>query len=242
MKKKQVIKLNENQLRRIVKESVKRVLNEADVVGGTNTYNDKSTWADDYDEYSSSENGTSENIMVPDFIQTWADRLENILNKKFFEKFTNLKSDDELGNQFRVIAHVDNVYNYEHSMFSGHSKTVRKIVFEVMCDNTYRMVRECNMDYPRACNICVQMISKYATLLFGSMPGVSVTVNGNYDTTHDGSMDVILYIEEHQSFERNRYHDLETTTKNPSNSRLFRNNPSRQIPQRNSTFRSDDED
>ena len=93
---KRTIRLNESQLRRIVSESVKRILKEADVVAGTNTmkttvYNtdNKGRRNNMLANFSSWENQTA-----PDYVQMWADRLEKALNKN--------------GNMFEVTGYVDN--------------------------------------------------------------------------------------------------------------------------------------
>ena len=239
--KKKVIKLNEAQIKKIVAESVRRVLKEAEVVRGTDTYTDISRWADEWDEYSSKEQNRGENTMAPDFIQTWATRLENRLNNVFYQKYPEMVEHDGGIKQFAVTAHLDNDSESSTSLFSGYDRIERRIVLEVGCNNTREFARMYQIRNERACNICVQMITKCAMMMFGSVEGATVSLNGNRSTKYDGSMDVIVTIDEAESFERGRYDDLETTGK-PRNGRLFRNNPSRQIPKDGSTYHSEEED
>ena len=223
---KNTVRINESQLRDMIAESVKKVLNEADVVRGTNIDKLRFHSADDYREYTDvADEAKFENDKVPDFVLTLANRLETTLNKKYP---VDLKYPEKVRRKlFDVEAHVDNNASAEEYLTQAYSYMERNIIFRVNIDN--RLHPEFNIKKLQ------QDIMKTAYLVLGSIEDSEL----NFKTDWSG-VDVILTIREETNIQHHGYFNgNERAIK--SGSKLFAHNPSRQIGKEGSTYQDDEE-
>lgn len=175
MRKKNTIRLNESMLKRIIKESVKKVLKEAKMVPGTNytgrpyssksfgqphrvvDYNDKTFNKKLKDEW-----GPAQKINeIPEFAQTYANRLERFLNKGFVDKKYT----------YKVKGFVDEAPSYSERMhiFGGGNGTLLYVYLCIYPGYVSKPNQESPNDLIRAFSSTeLKRITRLANTLFGS--------------------------------------------------------------------------
>ena len=175
MRKRNTIRLNESQLHNMISESVKQVLKEAKMVPGTNylgrPYGPKSFGqphrvVDHNEKYFNKklrdEWGPAPKINeIPEFAQTYANRLERFLNKGFVDK----------KDTYKVIGFVDEAPSYSERIhiFGGESGT---LLYVYLCIYPGRVSKP-NQESPdyliRAFSSTeLKRITRLANALFGS--------------------------------------------------------------------------
>lgn len=177
MRKRNTIRLNESQLHNMISESVKQVLKEAKMVPGTNylgrpysskefgqphrvvdandrLFKKKSEYEEDF--------GPAPKINeIPEFAQTYANRLERFLNKGFVsKKYT-----------YKVKGFVDEAPSYSTRMhiFGGGSGTLLYVYLCIYPGRVSKPNQELPDDLMRAFSSTeLKRITRLANALFGS--------------------------------------------------------------------------
>jgi hypothetical protein len=215
--KKNIVRLTESELKRVITESVIQVIQEAEVHPGIYSRSHEREW----DTYTKSyKDEDTVNDMVPDFVYTLTQRLENYIKRALFKSIPNL--DEELCNII-VKTNLDTSVNYYNSLKTNSTSTERKINFVVLY-NLYSQDGYLDLRKDiRLGNKVKSLVIKYASMVLGNIEGCNIKIGDNgtdyiviiaqfndYETWHDSG---------HNGFEK---------TRNDKSS-LFKNNPPRQI-------------
>ena len=140
---KKLIRLTEGDLHRLVKESVNKIINEAQIGRGTTTTISSSDYADDYHDHTTYHFNTSENPYSNDSVQMLADR---------FEK--------RLGGEYKVSAFNNPIMKKDEDSDSNATTTANIVDFKVTTPNSrYSNVQD------------IMYIAKVANQLFSNMHG-----------------------------------------------------------------------
>ena len=221
-------KITESELKSIVRESVKRILKEAEVIPGVTSWRDVSSYADDYSEYEDIlDKGESVNDQVPDFVLTLANRLEKqILNNiiKVFPNFDNELSEVKV--QAKLNKNKENKESLKTSITSISHEIIFDIYWRLFSNDDMRFIGDGRETY-RLNNKIKGIVAKIATMMLGNMEGARVRLNN--DDYEYNSLRVIVDFGEYESWYGDDYNSIK---KHDDTSALFRNNPSRQIPGR----------
>ena len=221
-------KITESELKSIVRESVKRILKEAEVIPGVTSWRDVSSYADDYSEYEDIlDKGESVNDQVPDFVLTLANRLEKqILNNiiKVFPNFDNESSKVKV--QAKLNKNKENKESLKTSITSIRHEIIFDIYWRLFSNDDMRFIGDGRETY-RLNNKIKGIVAKIATMMLGNMEGARVRLNN--DDYEYNSLRVIVDFGEYESWYGDDYNSIKT---HDDTSALFRNNPSRQIPGR----------
>ena len=221
-------KITESELKSIVRESVKRILKEAEVIPGVTSWRDVSSYADDYSEYEDIlDKGESVNDQVPDFVLTLANRLEKqILNNiiKVFPNFDNESSKVKV--QAKLNKNKENKESLKTSITSIRHEIIFDIYWRLFSNDDMRFIGDGRETY-RLHNKIKGIVAKIATMMLGNMEGARVRLNN--DDYEYNSLRVIVDFSEYERWYGDEYNFTKT---HDDTSALFRNNPSRQIPGR----------
>lgn len=223
--KKNTIRLTESELKKVITESVKRVLREANVYPGINKTSNEYMSADEWDTYTSRENGNDTvNDMIPDFVYTLAQRLEKQLLNVILKTFPFIDSNSEI----TVSASMDtNNSNYD-SLKTSIKTTKRQIKFDIYFYDLYKDGTSLNMRSDlRLSNKIKSLIIKYSTMILGNLENCDITIGENSDYY----IEIIANFLDSETWrDSGRYYGFEKTSDGKSS--LFKNNPPRQIPGR----------
>ena len=172
---KNIIKLNESTLRKIVAESVKKVLKEARMGRGTTTTTSSSWSGDEYGGTTNTFYRTEENPYSNDAVMMLADRLEK-----------------RLGGEYRVEVHA-NPYRYEKYDYDSdktHYKTfLTKVDFVIIRkdgNSDYYIERQNIDDIVTISKVAKQLLSNMAEKVYIS----NVSCNGESELDTNDSVTV----------------------------------------------------
>lgn len=224
---KRTVRLTESELKRVISESVKKVLREeVGVLPGTSKKSSEYHSADEWAEYVSRDNEEETvNDRIPDFAYTLAQRLEQQIKNKCMQIIPNI---DIENSDFAVAVWLDKNSNKYESLRTYAYSTDYTLHFNIRW-YLYSSEDGLSMSEDKRLNNKVKsLVIKYASMILGNLEDAEVTIgeNGN------GHVDVIVTFRDYEQWRDsgNAYRGSEKTRDNRSS--LFRNNPSRQIPGR----------
>lgn len=226
MTKKNTIRLTESDLKKIITESVKKILKEeVGVLPGTSKKSSEYHSADEWSEYINQDTEEETvNDRIPDFAYTLAQRLEQQIKNKCAQILPNV---DMENSEFAIAVWLDKDSTEYESLKTYSYGTDYTLHYDVrwhLCSTEGYFITEDK----RLNNRIKSIIIKYASMILGNLEGADITIGEN----GRGYIDVIVTFHDYEQWRDsgNKYDGYEKTYNNTS--ALFKNNPSRQIPGR----------